>query len=129
MTRAAPAVPSDGLVTRRSRELPIVCFLSGAAGLIFEIVWFHRSGLVFGSIVWATTLVLSSFMGGLTVGGAIVAACGHRVRRLLGAYAAAEALVAMSGVALTYALPGLTHAAAMLTRPTGEHIWITNAVR
>ena len=43
----------------------IVFFVSGAAGLIFEIVWLHRCGLLFGNSVWATSLILSSFMAGL----------------------------------------------------------------
>jgi spermidine synthase len=50
----------------------LASFLSGASGLIFEMVWFHRAGLVFGTSVWSTSLVLSSFMGGLTLGSAIV---------------------------------------------------------
>src|SRR5438552_4066715 len=79
---------------RDSRWLLLVCFVSGAAALIFEMVWFHRSGLVFGNSVWATSLVLSSFMGGLTIGSAIVGRSGHRVRRFLRAYAATEVVVA-----------------------------------
>jgi spermidine synthase len=46
-------------------------FLSGAAGLIFEMVWFHRCALVFGNSVWAATIVLSTFMGGLAIGNAL----------------------------------------------------------
>ena len=48
-----------------------VFFASGAAALIFEIVWFHRCSLAFGSGVRATTIVLSSFMGGLAIGNAL----------------------------------------------------------
>jgi hypothetical protein len=73
----AAAAPNP---VRDSRWLLLACFMSGAAGLIFEMVWFHRSSLVFGSSVWATSLVLSSFMGGLTVGAAIVGRAGHRIR-------------------------------------------------
>ena len=115
--------------TRDSRWLLLVCFVSGAAGLIFEMVWFYRSGLAFGSSVWATTLVLSSFMGGLTIGGAIVGRLGHRIRRLLRAYAVAEVVAGVSGVALTYALPGLTHAVVILTGPAADHVWRINVVR
>jgi predicted membrane-bound spermidine synthase len=50
--------------------LTFVFFVSGAAGLIFEMVWFHRCALVFGNSVWAATIVLSSFMGGLAIGNA-----------------------------------------------------------
>ena len=58
-SRTRTAVVTD--VARAAPWLPLVCFLSGAAGLIFETAWFHRSGLVFGSSVWSTSLVLSSF--------------------------------------------------------------------
>lgn len=114
--------------TRDARWLLLACFLSGASGLVFEMAWFHRSGLVFGGSVWATSLVLSSFMGGLTVGSAAVAAIGHRIRTFLTAYAGVEIAVAVSGVTLTHALPGLTQTVVTLTRPATDHLWLTNLV-
>ena len=122
-------MPGEGPAERAQRWLPLVCFVSGAAGLIFEMIWFHRSGLVFGSSVWASSLVLSSFMGGLTIGSAIVGASGHRIRNVTRAYAAAEVVVVVSGVTLTYALPGLTRAVVTLTNPAAESVWLTNAAR
>ena len=115
-------------VVRCDRWLLLVCFFSGAAGLIFEAVWFHRSGLVFGSSVWATSLVLSSFMGGLTVGSAIVGRRGPATSGLLRAYALVEAMVAASGVALTYALPNLTQLVVAATSARDDS-WTTNIVR
>jgi len=53
-----------------------VFFASGAAALMFEIVWFHRCGLAFGVGVRATTIVLSSFMGGLAIGNALAGCAG-----------------------------------------------------
>ena len=129
MPGARLASPASASATADSAWLLLVCLLSGASGLIFEMVWFHRSGLVFGSSVWATSLVLSSFMGGLTIGNAIVGLGGHRVRRFLRTYAAVEVVVAVSGVALTYALPGLTRSVVTLTRPAAENLWLTNLVR
>lgn len=114
---------------RHILALPLICFLSGAAALIFEIVWFHRAGLVFGTSVWAASVVLSSFMGGLTLGSAIVGRAGDRVRRVLYAYAAAELVVALSGVLLTYALPGFTRAVVVLTSRTAGSLWLTNLAR
>jgi hypothetical protein len=57
-------------------------FLSGAAGLIFEMVWLHRCGLVFGNSVDAAAVVLSSFMGGLALGNALASAYAGRGRPL-----------------------------------------------
>jgi hypothetical protein len=51
--------------------LTILCailFLSGIGALIFETLWLRLSGLAFGNSVWATALILSSFMGGLALG-------------------------------------------------------------
>jgi len=82
----------------------LALFLSGAAGLIFEIVWFDRASLVFGSGVVAAAVVLSSFMGGLAIGNAIVGWIGAGRRRLIHIYAGLEATIAATGIALTYAL-------------------------
>ena len=44
-----------------------VFFLSGAAALLFETLWFHQAGLAFGNSVWASAIVLSSFMAGMAL--------------------------------------------------------------
>lgn len=43
-------------------------FLSGASGLIYEVLWTRLLGLVFGHTVFAITTVLSAFMAGLGLG-------------------------------------------------------------
>lgn len=96
---------------------------------MFEIVWLHRCGLVFGNSVWSTSVVLSSFMAGLAVGSALVRAYGHRLRRLLWMYAALELTVAVTGVGLTYLLPALTPLLAPAIRPIIDVPWLTTLVR
>jgi spermidine synthase len=88
--------------------LAVAMFLSGAAGLMFQVVWLYRSGLVLGSDLWAITLVLTSFMGGLALGNGIAGALAARVKRPLLVYAALETIVALAGVAVTAILPHLT---------------------
>ena len=104
-------------------------FVSGVAGLIFEVVWFHRASVVFGNSVWATSLVLSSFMAGLALGNALVAWFGTRTRRPLWAYAGLEAIVAATGVALTVLLPVLPTVLVPLMRIAGDAPWLVNLVR
>jgi spermidine synthase len=41
-----------------------IFFLSGGSALLFETLWFHQAGLAFGNSVWASSVVLSSFMIG-----------------------------------------------------------------
>ena len=69
---------------------PILCalfFLSGAAALLFETLWFRQAGLAFGNSVWASSLVLSSFMAGLALGNGLMARHGDRIRRPVRLYA------------------------------------------
>ncbi len=109
--------------------MTLAIFLSGAAGLIFQIAWLYECGLVFGNSLWATSIVLSSFMGGLALGNALVATFERRVRFPLAVYAGLETIVALAGVALTYTLPNLTRIVAPLTRAATEHTWLVNLIR
>jgi spermidine synthase len=88
-------------------QLPFAFFASGAAALLFEVLWFRAFGRVLGNTVWAATLVLTAFMLGIACGGVLAARWARRVRRPARAFAAAEALVAVSGAALVWALPAL----------------------
>src|SRR5580765_4030167 len=109
--------------------LSVAFFFSGAAGLIFQVVWFHRAGLIFGSSIWAVTIVLSSFMGGLALGNALAGKYASSVRRPLVVYARLEALVAIAGLAVTFLLPHLTFVLRPLTRAASDAMWAVNLVR
>jgi spermidine synthase len=65
-------------------------FLSGAAALIYEVVWVRSLSLVFGGSHLAVTTVLSVFMGGLALGSYLI---GKRVgshKKLLRLYGMLE---------------------------------------
>src|SRR5262245_20288928 len=106
-----------------------IFFASGAAALIFEVVWFHRAGLVFGNDLWSTSLVLATYMGGLALGNGLVVAFGHRVRRLLRTYALIEVTVAVSAVAATHLLPQLTRVLVPLARGLALHPQLVDGIR
>jgi hypothetical protein len=82
-----------------------VVFLSGFAALVFEALWFRQAGLALGNSVWSAALVLSSFMGGLAAGNALVIRFGARLSRPVSAYAVLEALVAACGFLVVLMLP------------------------
>jgi predicted membrane-bound spermidine synthase len=94
-----------------------VSFLSGCAALLFESLWFRQTLLAFGSSVWASSLVLSSFMAGVALGNAAAARLGTRVRRPVLAYASLELVVAALGAALVVLLPELGPSLAPVFRP------------
>lgn len=49
--------------------LSAIFFLSGAAGLMLQVVWMYRLGLVFGNAAYATAATLAAFFLGLALGG------------------------------------------------------------
>src|SRR5262245_20590260 len=112
-----------------SAALSVAFLLSGAAGLIFQVVWFHRAGLVFGSSIWAVTIVLSSFMGGLALGNALAGRYALKVDRPLTAYGWLETMVATIGLAVTLVLPHVTILLIPLTRALSNSLWAVNLVR
>jgi spermidine synthase len=87
------------------RALALTCFfLSGASGLIFEMVWTRGLTLVFGSTTLAISTVLTAFMGGLGLGSALAGRASDRIRDPLRAYALAELGVGLYALALPFVL-------------------------
>ena len=71
---ASPSYTSSTIV------LVGVCFiLSGATGLIYEVLWMRMLGLVFGATTLAVSTVLAAFMGGLALGSALAARFSSRI--------------------------------------------------
>jgi len=111
------------------RLLSLVFFLSGVAGLIFETLWFRLAGFTLGNSVWASSLVLASFMGGLALGNTFAARFGFRLRRPLRAFAALELLVGFTGWGLVVAFPLLPRFFAPLFGPLLNQPLLLNPLR
>src|SRR5579871_1848391 len=91
---------------RRARLFPVLYLVSGAAALVYEVVWLRLLALSMGHTAGAVGTVLAAFMGGLAAGAWIGGrtARGLDTRRALRVYAALEIAVAMCALALPYAL-------------------------
>jgi predicted membrane-bound spermidine synthase len=109
--------------------LAVLFCLSGAAALLFETLWFRQAGLMFGNSVWATSLVLSSFMAGLALGNGLAGRLGHRLRRPLLAYAFLEAVIGLAGFGLVLLFPVLTPLLAPLFRSVLAQPALLNGMR
>jgi spermidine synthase len=64
--------------------------LSGATGLIYEVIWARLLGLNFGNTMYAISLVLATFMGGLALGSFVVIEYLKRYSHSLRIYAILE---------------------------------------
>ena len=109
--------------------LCLAFFLSGAAALLFETLWFRQQGLVLGNTVWASSLVLASFMTGLALGNAFAARYGSRPRRPLRVYAGLEVLIGLSGLSLVLVVPSLAEWLAPLLKQLIGYPVLLNVLR
>ncbi len=70
-------------------------FLSGATSLVYETLWSRSLHLVFGTSQVAIATVLAAFMGGLSLGGLLMARYADRVRRPLLVYGVLEGVIGL----------------------------------
>ena len=82
--------------SKSSLWLVALCFvLSGATGLIYEVLWARMLGLVFGATTFAISAVLAAFMGGLALGSAWAGRIAARLKRPLRVYGMVEIGIAL----------------------------------
>jgi predicted membrane-bound spermidine synthase len=90
------------------RGLILALFVgSGAAGLIYQVVWSRELVLVFGNTTQAVSTIVTAFMAGLGFGSLAGARWASRSARPLRLYGALELGVAVFAVLLPFALDDL----------------------
>jgi spermidine synthase len=88
----------------------LIFFLSGAAALMYEVVWVRSLSLVFGGTHLAVTSVLAVFMGGLALGSHRIGGFVDRMRKPLRLYGCLEigiAVCAMAFIVLMQVYPSI----------------------
>ncbi|TBR36000.1 spermidine synthase [Dyella terrae] len=99
-------------------------FLSGAAALVYQLLWIKQLSLVVGVEVYAVTIAVSAFFAGLAVGGFWLGLRADRLERPLRLYAALEVGVAVLGVAATWLLAHSAPAFARMENSAGALAWV-----
>src|SRR6266576_3726299 len=100
--------PKSRLYSQRAVLVISLCFvLSGATGLIYEVLWARMLGLVFGATTVAISAVLAAFMGGLALGSALAARFAGRIKRPVRAYAFIEIAVGLYALAVPLLFRGI----------------------
>src|ERR671927_1163159 len=90
------------------RVLPALLLLfvgSGAAALIYEIVWFQLLQLVIGSTAVSLGVVLGTFMGGMCLGSLTLPRLVSARRHPLRVYALLEMGIGLIGVGVLFGIP------------------------
>ena len=88
------------------RFLLVAFFLTGATGLVYQILWARLLVLSFGYTIHSVSIVITAFMGGLALGSALGGFIADRVRSPLAVYAAAEIGVGLIALVTTRSLRG-----------------------
>jgi spermidine synthase len=118
----APPLEARALPTR----LYAIFFLSGAAGLMYEVIWLRHAGLHLGNTSAAIGTVVATFLGGLALGGALGgrwmdrALATRNAGFALAAYAVLEIGIGLYALLLEPALSTLTPLLGGLYRSGGE---------
>ncbi|MBB5190731.1 putative membrane-bound spermidine synthase [Silvimonas terrae] len=112
--KPAPPAPSPSATVRaaaatektkpkRSASVPwrqsALLFVSGAASLVYQVIWVKQLGLIVGVDVYAVTTAISAFFLGLALGGWWLGRWADRVAQPLQFYGTLEVAVAVSGLA------------------------------
>jgi len=115
---------------RNARSVVLLLFaMSGAAGLMYEVVWRRMLSVVMGGSVYATAAVLSSFMGGLFLGSIVVGRWADRWKNPLLAYGIFEVFIACFALFFAHACRGLSSLERLLYPVLENHLLVLTGVK
>lgn len=91
--RAVPGLTLPARVRSRFYVAFALFFASGAAGLIYQVVWSRMLQLVVGVSIYAITAVICTFMAGMALGSWLIGRYGERLGDPLRVYGGIEAII------------------------------------
>jgi spermidine synthase len=113
-----------------SRRLLFALFyVSGIAGLIYQVLWLRRLSLIFGVTVYAASTVLAAFMAGLATGSALSNRVLRRGTSPLLAFGIAEILVGITGLLSPVLLDAASALYAALHRSGADSLTVLTVAR
>ncbi len=92
---------------KNRRTLLVLFFLSGCAGLLYEVVWVRMFSRIVGGTNYAIAIVLGAYMGGLALGSILFGRIADKGRDELRIFAILELAIGITAIVLTLALPNL----------------------
>lgn len=108
----------------------LCCFLlSGASGLMYEVLWLRMLVLVFGSTTFAISTVLTTFMAGLALGSWLFSRVSDRLRHPLLIYGLLELGIGGAALVIPSLVSGLTPFYQWLWRTFTLSLYVENLLR
>ncbi|MBN1347792.1 fused MFS/spermidine synthase [candidate division KSB1 bacterium] len=80
----------------------ILFLISGACGLIYQLLWVRQLSLIFGNTTYATSSILTAFMGGLALGSYWLGKYSDGTKSPLKLYAKLEIGIGISAIAILF---------------------------
>jgi spermidine synthase len=125
---SAVPVTRGGVARQAAGSLTLVpallLVLSGAAGLVYQLLWVKQLSLVVGADVFAVTITVSAFFAGLATGAWLFGRWADRRERPALLYGGLEAGTAVLGVGATALLATATEWFARLVTSLGWVAWL-----
>ncbi len=113
----------------RNPLLYVLFLCSGAAGLIYELVWVRELIFVFGGTTYAITTVLVAFMAGLGFGSYFAGRWCYRLTRPGRVYGMLEIGIGLYALIVPFLLKMAVPLYHALYTPLAEWPWVLNLVR
>jgi len=118
------AIPTTQAVTPALLIPALLLCISGAAALVYQVLWIKQLSLVVGVEVYAITTGISAFFAGLAIGGWLFGRWADRLQQPVLLYAGLEVLVAILGVGATVAMSLAASPFAWLQDHVGLLAWL-----
>ena len=119
------AIPAPHSAASPALLIPaLLLFVSGAAALVYQVLWIKQLSLVVGVEVYAITTGISAFFAGLALGGLLFGRWADRLQHPVLLYAGLEVLVAVLGVGATFAMSMAASPFAWLEQHVGLAAWV-----
>lgn len=114
---------------RRTAPIFLVFFLSGFAGLVYEVLWLRDLSLLFGSATHSAATTLAVFFLGLAAGSAVWGRRAGRVSNPMREYAILELGVALSACAYFLLMPAYHALYSSVYEPLHGTPWVLSAAK
>ena len=104
-------------------------FLSGVAGLVYELIWVRELYQFFGSTIHSVTTVVAAYMGGLGLGAYVMGRRADRHANPARLYGILELAIGVFGIASPLVFRGVGGAYLELARAVAPGLWAATAIK